>query len=410
MSAIDFNLAKLLYPLQAEAFFRDCWEKRPQVISRGEPDYYAGLLSLRDVDDLIAFTRPKFLEPSAFRPGGAKSQSFVQGFLAEADPFPLTVYPHVTEVHQAFTQGKTVIITALQHRKAAVARLCRDLESFFECSVHANMYLTPPGAQGFDPHFDSHEVFVLQVHGSKHWRLYGPAVDLPLEDEHGGSLPRDRIGPVTQEVFLNAGDLLYLPRGHVHEAFTSKELSLHLTVGIKVFRWVDLLHQAVSDLANKEVCFRESLPPGLLTGPLSASARAQFHKLLHVLGQNARLEEAIESLAASFLGRLAPLPNNYFADQTDTEDIGPDTLLEKTPGMIYRLEESDGQVSLTVPGNRLDGPAKIAAALHFVTRTPRFAVRSLPDDLSESGKLVLARRLVRDKFLIVVANGDAQHT
>jgi hypothetical protein len=136
----------------------------------------------------------------------------------------------------------------------------------------------------------------------------------------------------------------------------------------------------------------------------------QFHKLLQVLSQNALFAEAIEEVAASFLGSLAPLPNNYFAEQAETENISPDTILEQVPGMIYRLEESDGQVSLMVPGNRLDGPAKIAAALHFVTRTPRFAVRSLPDDLSESGKLVLARRLVREKFLSVVANGDAQHT
>lgn len=309
MSTPEFSLTKLIHPLDVEAFIRDAWEKRPQVIQRGDPDYYAGLFSLCDVDELIAFTRPKFLEPAAFRPGGGKFHNFVQGFLAEAEPFPLAVYPNVTEVHQAFSQGKTVIITALQHRRASVARLCRDLESFFECSVHANMYLTPPGAQGFDPH---------------------------------------------------------------------------------------------------EVCLRQSLPPGLLTSALPACALPQFRKLLHVLVQNAHFTEAVEGLAASFVRGLSPLPSSYFADPDEAAEISPDTVLEKQPGMIHRVEELNGHVSLMVPGNRLDGPAKIAAALHFVTRTPRFAVRSLPDDLSEKAKLVLTRRLVDEKFLIVAANGDVQ--
>ena len=47
-------------------------------------------------------------------------------------------------------------------------------------TIEANKdQLTPEGAQGFDPHFDTHEVFVLQVEGHKHWRLYGPGRVLP---------------------------------------------------------------------------------------------------------------------------------------------------------------------------------------------------------------------------------------
>ena len=37
-----------------------------------------------------------------------------------------------------------------------------------------NSYLTPPGSQGFAPHYDDIEAFVIQLEGKKHWRLYNP--------------------------------------------------------------------------------------------------------------------------------------------------------------------------------------------------------------------------------------------
>src|SRR5207253_2896853 len=119
-------------------------------------------------------------------------------------------------------------------------------EGVFHCPVHGNLYLTPAQSQGFDAHFDAHEVFALQLDGVKHWRLYGLAAVLPLACEKA-NVPRSSLGP-PQEVRLEAGDLLYIPRGHAHEAFTSDQPSLHLTIGINVYRWSDLLQHALKDL------------------------------------------------------------------------------------------------------------------------------------------------------------------
>ena len=40
--------------------------------------------------------------------------------------------------------------------------------------VFSFRYLTPPGTQGFAPHYDDIEAFILQLEGKKHWRLYSP--------------------------------------------------------------------------------------------------------------------------------------------------------------------------------------------------------------------------------------------
>jgi hypothetical protein len=399
MEVSDYDFAKLLRPVEPETFFRDTWEKQPLAVARNEPGYYRGLFSLRDVDPVIAFTRPKFPDPAGLSGEAASARDFVQAWLPDDEPAPVQLYPDVAEVHRAYARGKTIIINAMHYRWAPVAALCRRLELCFGCPVHANMYLTPRGAQGFPAHFDTHDVFVLQIEGTKHWRFYRPARELPLADEWA-PLAKDQIGPPTLEALVRPGDLLYMPRGHVHEAFTSDDVSLHLTVGIKVFRWLDLLRQALDEAAARDVRFRGALPPGLLSdGRRPAGLDGQFRELIQILSESARADPAIDRLAGNFLGKLAPLPADYFTDD-DAGRIGLDTVLERGPGVICRVGRlEDGRAILRFPGGSLDGPPKIAGALHFIARTPRFAVRSLPDDLTSDGKLVLVRRLFRDKVL-----------
>jgi hypothetical protein len=402
MDPAGFDLARLLRPVGPAAFFRDTWEKEPLVLARGEPGYYRGLFGLADVDALIAYTRPKFAEPGGLGPGAGRPDTFVKGWLAE-ESLRAETFPGIAELRQAYRAGKTLIITALQHRWPPLAAFCRHLEGVFGCAVHANLYLTPKGAQGFSAHFDTHEVFVLQVEGSKHWRLYGEARARPLAEENG-VLPAPP-GPPTREFRLGAGDLLYLPRGHVHDAFTSECASLHLTVGVRVFRWADLLRRALDEAAAREVRFRESLPAGLLAGEVPPeSARQQFGELLQLLAQSARVEEAVSRLAGEFFGGLPALPGGHFLPrEEEIEAIALDTVLERAPGAITRVEEGGGRAAVVFPGNRVEAPARIAAALSFVARTPRFAARHLPDVLSPESKLVLVRRLVREGLLVVAA-------
>ena len=79
--------------------------------------------------------------------------------------------------------------------------------------------MTPAGTQGFAPHYDDIEAFVLQLEGKKRWRVYKP---LTKED----TLPRfsstnykqsDLTDPPIIDVILEAGDFLYFPRGFIHQ-------------------------------------------------------------------------------------------------------------------------------------------------------------------------------------------------
>jgi hypothetical protein len=400
MEGAAFDLGKLLSPLGVEEFLGDTWERQPRAIHRCKPEYYDGLFTLADVDAVIVFTRPRFTEPGAFPSGPPAARTYVQGWLPGRQMVPDEVYPGVGELRQVFAQGKSIILRSMQHRWPAVAALCRNLEAVFHCPVHTNLYLTPPASQGFDTHFDTHEVFVLQVDGVKHWRLYGPAADRPLVGDKA-SLPRSRLGPA-QEVRLEAGDLLYIPRGHAHEAFTTGSTSLHLTVGINVYRWVDLLHQALDGMARQDVRFREALPPGVLLRPdLLTDVQQKCQELLETLARAADVEDAARRLGDEFFGELAMLPGGHFVSPEGGESVGLDTLLARSPGTICRVLEDGEGVLVQFPGGHVGGPARVAAALRFVAGTEHFPVRALPG-LGDDARLVLARRLVREGLLTVV--------
>jgi ribosomal protein L16 Arg81 hydroxylase len=151
------------------------------------------------------------------------------------------------------------VLNQLHRTWAPLRELCKSLENDFTHLVHANVYLTPADTPGFAPHYDTHEVFVLQVAGSKRWRVFRPPLELPHHTQPftpKGYIPRPLL-----ELELKQGDLLYLPRGYVHAAHTSQVHSAHVTIGINVYTWVDLISELIA--RSKEFYqYRTGLPPG----------------------------------------------------------------------------------------------------------------------------------------------------
>ncbi|HET6880837.1 MAG TPA: cupin domain-containing protein [Pirellulales bacterium] len=401
-------LADFLAPVSPELFFREKWEKEPLAVHR-HSQKYAGLFSLDDLEAVISFTRPRFTDASVFQSPGPQSPTYLRGVLAER-PAPTAPQPSVAELRQLYDQGKSVVIMAMQRRWPAVAELCRNLEAVFRCPVHANLYLTPAQSQGFAAHFDTHEVFVLQLEGVKRWRLFGPGQELPLADD---AMPlARRPGKPREEVELRAGDLLYIPRGHVHEAATDDAQSLHLTLGVNVYRWADLLHHALNQMARRNVALRSSLPGGALPDD-TRELKAQFQSLVAQLADSAQddglFEEALGSLGDQFFGQLEMLPCGQFGGRSSA--IALDTSLVRRIDAICRVLENDEGVAIEFPGNRVAGPPRIGAALRFIAQASSFTARDLPGELSDEARLVLVRRLMREGLLQIaappVANDDA---
>lgn len=102
--------------------------------------------------------------------------------------------------------------------------------------------------QGFAPHFDDVDVFVVQAEGRKRWRVYAPLphAALPRVSSHDFPNTPEAIGEPLLDVTLQPGDLLYLPRGTIHQAEALPgQHSLHLTLSANQRKtWLDFLAAA----------------------------------------------------------------------------------------------------------------------------------------------------------------------
>jgi len=346
----------MIGPVEPDVFFRDYWEKQRLVLSRNRSDHYAGLMAASDVDALLYFGRPRFLEAQSLF--ASRTPTVLRGLPQELTAAGAGEFG-LLDLHRLYAEGKTVLVHSVQLRVPTVAVLCRSIEAALHHPVNVNMYLTPPGAQGFAPHFDDHDVFIIQLEGYKHWRLYESARELPLKFEEP-SVSREQLDGPVQEMRLDAGDLLYLPRGFVHEAFTSEVASLHLTVGIEVFRWADLLASAVSCVSRQDVALRTAVPVGWL-GPAASSEtmRERFQALLRLLAERAQIDEALAHLGEKFIGLLPALPDGRFIAQPYLERMDLDTLLEKRRGSTCQVIEEESSVFIRFPGGSVRGPSSV---------------------------------------------------
>jgi hypothetical protein len=169
---------------------------------------------------------------------------------------------HFDLVAEYLRRGATVRLRNAEAFDADLGALLKSLELQLAGRCSGNIYLTPPSKPGFPPHFDLTDVFVIQCAGKKHWRLYDRytnMTELPLGDARWDP---ERFKPVTppRDLYLNRGDVLYLPRGYMHEAFCEDRESLHLTISLAPLTFAELLGKAVRAAAAADPELRRRVP------------------------------------------------------------------------------------------------------------------------------------------------------
>jgi len=195
------------------------------------------------------------------------------------------------------------------------------LQEFFGCFVGANSYLTPPNSQGFAPHYDDIEAFILQLEGKKRWKLYKPVNENEYLARYSSkNFDQSEIGTPILDTVVNAGDLLYFPRGTIHQGMTVDDThSLHVTLSVyQKNSWCDLLEkllpQALQRAAANDSSFREGLPLNYLryTGntydnnDIKNNFKEQVKDLLNRLIDYVDVDSAADSMAKNHIHDFLP--------------------------------------------------------------------------------------------------------
>jgi ribosomal protein L16 Arg81 hydroxylase len=395
-AAQDDALAFLLSPMVSGEFFGSYWGRSPLIRHRLTPDYFQGLFTLADFDRALAAAAGNPRLTLTIVGAAGTDRGSVEG---QANEMAHDL------AFKRFLQGDTIRLTGVDGVWPPLGELCLDLGASLSAEVHANAYLTPAGGQGFSVHFDNYDVLVLQVAGSKEWFVYAPERRLPINLEFArvwSPVPESEESlQLLEHATLEAGDVLYMPRGFYHKALAAKTASLHLTLSINPVYWVELVRKAVELMTLEIDELREALAPGLLANTAPAALAERLRGLFRAMAEQVDPAAAAHALLErQFAGIIHP-PDGHFADLAQARELRPASCLRRRAGIPCAVGRDGEKAFIRIAANRVQGPAGIAPALAFIAAAGRrrFHVADLPGGLSEHGKVVLARRLIEEGLL-----------
>ena len=394
MRSSAHDLASLLHPISIAEFFDSYWERKPLLIQRRDARFYEGLLTNRDLEDIISTSDLRF---PAIRLARAGSYYPPQAYTADITLGRLTFngVPDVNKISLEYAKGATVSLPYLQRTWLPLSSLCIRLEEALDYAVHANGYITPGQTSGFPPHYDTHEVLVLQIAGKKKWLIDEPPLKLP-HNSQGFKSEGFTSGRRIMESELVAGDALYLPRGYVHSTTTSECHSAHVTIGVNVLTWADLVWEFVPSCVENEA-YRGALPPGFASRPeLRPALKQRLARMLPTapMDCDVLIDRAIALVQA---GRRR-IPARFRADVVV---ITANSVLQTPIKQRYDVAQGKDYLILDFDGRRFVFPGAMGGFLAAIGARATFRVTDLAGDPDTEALLTFARALQNIGFLDV---------
>jgi Cupin superfamily protein len=347
------DFASLLAPLSEQSFLKHFLGKKRLIVKTEEPQRAVPLLpwatinriiewDVLPVDRLSVMRASVELSPLMFRRQDG-SQRLRAG-----------------QLQALLFQGTSLVINGIDALVPEIRQLADAIERRLAHYVGVNAYLSFSKGGAFKAHWDIHDVLVVQIHGSKRWRSYGTPVPFPIE-----YCSQDLPSEIVWEDVLEPGDLLYLPRGEVHEAILEDNPSVHLTVRIRPRRGLDFLSWLTKQATDDEL-FRMDLT--------RLGGEAALH--LHETRLKARLHTLIDS--SSLLAYLEAddrerSPRTLFS--LGQVDLNEDTFVVPAPRRPHSLLAEDKEEAVVTIGgeqHRLSAPARLVLSTLLDRNEVRF--------------------------------------
>lgn len=393
-TAAASDLSSALFGDGFSEFLESHWEKAPSAMEvRSDP---IADLDLDAVEEIIT---------TAALANDIRLVQAVDGDL-DTKPCPTwmsgRVDPHA--LFRSYADGWTIIANSVDRAGGRLSALAAAFDDLFDVHVNINLYLSPPGAQGFLPHVDGHDVIILPIAGEKVWEILDCPVLLPLEHQ---PTPPPPDGAPTATMTLGPGRMLYIPRGWRHRAWSDGAGCAHLTVGFHPIRIADIVASLVRAVAERDVTLRRSISK-------SDALAIDRDGILELASAVSNLDVDIaDDVVADVRGTVQDrlhrnsgfAPGGTLMAIDRLQELHLDTRLHHRSGHEYSVHVDNDAALLIVGNTTMSMPSWVEPALGYVAATAVFSPRDLPG-LTESSALVLARRLVREGLLIPVPEGN----
>jgi ribosomal protein L16 Arg81 hydroxylase len=378
----------LIAPIGTDKFFDQYWERKPFFIKRASPGYFDALLSLDDMDHYLGTRTFHEADIRIVKQGKDK-------------PFREYAKDGVADRHQmlqAYGDGSMLLFSHLNRHHLPLASAISQCEAELHLPFRSNVYLSPPDSQGFKLHWDTHDVMVLQIAGSKTWQIFNNPLELPHE-EQGRELPAwlqkaEKIAEVT----LEAGDVLFLPRGFIHGAAANSSNSLHISVGMRSPSLGDI---ALGEFKRATLAHPDMRKVALYQQYQCPDKLAEARRLIHEIIDQLDLEGALDEVHCSFIKSRQPPATGRLVALSGQAPLEHSSNLRVRRGALYELFEKTDKLNLAIDGRILVLPKGVAPAIRFMASQANFSPEQLPG-LEHESRLILAQTLHREGLVELV--------
>lgn len=392
-----FGLDQILHPFTVADFLAECLGKKAIYIP-GPPEKFDGLYTWKEVNTVLNNMRPSF-----------------EGLRLVHETKSLDT-SELRRMGHWLSKGATLVINYVQDVDPIAEQVAASLANEMNAAVNINCYVSFPTRQGFDNHYDTHDVFILQTAGRKVWKVFEPTRRFPLDRDPSDQ--KKRYAKPTEGEYvtceLTPGDVLYIPRGHWHYAVSS-ESCIHLTVSFNNRSGIDFLQFLANEWRENDDFLRQDFPLGRIESllgdrpddPALSEHIARFQSRLAELVQSEGMKERL----LQWVQAENPLRTKYQLPELADLDQSPltqDVAFRVAPNqkIVARYEDSAASSQLIARG-RIVGLNKVPRGVVDVMLRPGQpftgadlmaaapgaaweSMRSMLTDLLVSGLIVLA--------------------
>jgi len=305
----------LLGGLTPAQFMRRHWHKKPLLVRQAIPNF-----------------QPPVLRPEMFALAAEESvesrlvQQIKGGWKLRHGPFARRSLPAMSQ------REWTLLVQGVDLHNDAVHQLMQQFRFVPEARLDDLMISYATDGGGVGPHFDSYDVFLLQAHGRRRWRL-GRQKDLTLKE----GIPLKVLAEFEpeEEFVLEPGDMLYLPPRYAHDGIAEGECMTY-SIGFRAPARAELAQELLvrlsEDAAEDEQVqmYRDAkqeavAEPGAIPAELQAFAKEALER---ALSQPLALERALGEYLTE------PKPNVWF-EASDGGAMLEAVRLDRRTRMMY---------------------------------------------------------------------------
>ncbi len=278
----------LLGGMTPQQFLHDYWHKKPLLIRQAIP----GFQPLLSREALCAMATRDDVESRLVTHFGKHWQ-------LQSGPFP--------QLPEFDKKGWTMLVQGVNLHEDTADALMQQFRFVPDARLDDLMISYATDGGGVGPHFDSYDVFLLQAHGQRRWRISAQK-DLTLIE--GMPLKILKNFKAEQEFVLEPGDMLYLPPHYAHDGVAVGECMTY-SIGFRAPSFQELGEAFLQFMADSIELPGRYADPGL--APSKRPAEVGSEMISAISAELAKIRFTEEDITL-FLGEYLsePKPNVFF--------------------------------------------------------------------------------------------------